>query len=50
MKKLDLIFFKLVRDFVEEIGNEEERVDILINNVGCFGLYILIVDGFENII
>lgn len=50
VKKLDLTSFKSVRDFAEEIGNEEERVDILINNAGCFGPHTSTVDGFENTI
>lgn len=47
-RKLDLASFQSVRDFAEEIGREEERVDILINNAGYLGPYSSTVDGFEN--
>lgn len=47
-RKLDLASFQSVRDFAEEIGREEERVDILINNAGYLGPYLSTGDGFEN--
>ena len=48
VRKLDLASFQSVRDFAEEIGRDEERVDILINNAGYLGPYLSTVDGFEN--
>lgn len=50
VKKLDLSSFKSVRKFAEEINEEEDRVDVLINNAGYFGPYLLTVDGLDNTI
>lgn len=35
---LDLASFKSIRNFVENIRQNEEKVDILINNAGAYGL------------
>ena len=36
MKKCDLASFASVREFCRQIGKEEKKVDILINNAGMF--------------
>lgn len=48
VKKLDLSSFQSVRDFAEEINQQEERVDVLINNAGYLGPFTSTVDGFDN--
>ena len=45
VKKLDLSSFQSVRDFAEEINQQEERVDVLINNAGYLGPFTSTVDG-----
>ena len=50
VKKLDLSSYQSVRDFAEEIDEEEEKVDILINNAGYLGPYVSTVDGLDNTI
>lgn len=50
VKKLDLSSFQSVRDFAEEINQQEETVDVLINNAGYLGPFTSTVDGFDNTI
>lgn len=50
VRKLDLSSFQSVHEFAEEINKDEEQLDILINNAGYMGPYVLTADGFENTI
>ena len=50
VKKLNLASFQSVREFAEEVIEEEERVHVLINNAGYLGSFKSTVDGLENTI
>ncbi len=48
VKKLDLASFASIREFVKEINDDGEKVDVLINNAGVFQCPLIRTDdGFE---
>ena len=50
-KRLDLASLKSVREFAEDVNNNEARLDVLVNNAGLFARTLTTTeDGFETTI